>query len=154
MSGLKISLPALLVLSGMVMNLTMTVGCAGDSNRRLQSMQVEPAVATAQNGHAEFTAKGAFDKSPTSVDSLPASWIVLGPGVEPPPPGYMLTEGYGTAICVVPGQKYVVVGLSPVNPNAPSSGAVPAQVWNDLVITRSTMEEGGFVAATAQMNCP
>jgi hypothetical protein len=121
------------------------LGC-GSSNRQLQS------IATAGVGmiQFQFTAVGTFSMSPTTVNSLPVSWYLV--SQSPPPANYTLTSQPFVTQC----QTFaVVVAVAPTNPNAPTSGTIPNQVFQDLVIAHTTTSEGGFVASTPQnIACP
>ncbi len=82
----------------------------------------------------------------------------MGPAIDPPPPGYSLVDGSYIASHCVPASNpspinYIVIALAPIDPNAPMAGAIPSQVFEDLVIARTTTTEGGFVSATAQFTC-
>jgi hypothetical protein len=82
----------------------------------------------------------------------------MGPGIDPPPASYSLVSGsYIAGHCLQDTNQsplnYTVIALTPTDPNAPSTGAIPAQVFDDLVIARTTSTEGGFVSATAQFTC-
>jgi hypothetical protein len=131
-------------------------GCSG-ANRQLQSLSIS--AVTAVGVSTDFSAVGAFTASPTPVDPLPASWYLFGPGLDPPPPAYTLVSGaFDPQRCsqVQAGSTttYTVVALAPADPDAPSSGSVPNQVFQDLVLTRSRTSEGGFIAATTKLVCP
>jgi hypothetical protein len=91
------------------------------------------------------------------VTPLPVSWFLMGPGVDPPGPGYSLAKGKFTAVRCSEANPvaltYTVIAVAPADPNAPSSGSMPAQVFTDLVTAHTKTEEGGFVAATASLVC-
>jgi hypothetical protein len=83
----------------------------------------------------------------------------MGPGIDPPPAGYTLVAGsYLANHCVQTTNQsplsYTVIAVTPTDPNAPTTGAIPAQVFNDLVLARTSTVEDGFVSATAQLICP
>ena len=126
--------------------LSVTLGC-GSSNRQLQS------ITTSSTGmiQFEFTAAGAFSGSPTSVNHLPVGWYVI-PAVEDPPFGYTLTRQAFATSCQT---GALVIALAPTNPNAPSSGVIPTQVFEDLVLAHTTTSEDGFAASSPQIiPCP
>ena len=128
--------------------LSVTLGCgSSNSNRQLQS------IATSGTGmiQIQFTAAGTFSASPTSENPLPVSWYVI-PAGEDPPFGYTLTSQAFATSCQT---GALVIALAPTNPNAPSSGLIPTQVFQDLVLDHTTTSEGGFVASSPQIiPCP
>jgi hypothetical protein len=129
--------------------------CGGSANRQLVSISISP---TTGSGAASYTATGTFTASPVTVTPLPVSWFIMGPGIDPPGAAYNLTSGkYAPARCIqvqgIQPATYTVIGLAPASPNAPSTGSMPNQVFDDLVIARTTSAEAGFVAATAQLTC-
>lgn len=129
------------------------VSCGGTS-RQLQSISISPQSSTAQNGQSpQFTATGQFNTTPMTVTPLPVSWNLRGPGIDIPGPGYQLSDQPVTFQCISPG-TYVIVALAPVDPKAPMNGPMPLQVYDDLTLQRTTTNKGGFVVATAQLNCP
>jgi hypothetical protein len=127
-------------------------GCGGGPPRVLESISVTPAQATAQNGQASYTATGHFNTSPMTVPNLPASWLVVGPALDPPGPGYILIPTPFTAGCSA-NSPYTVVAYAPANPNAPSSGPMPSAAFDALVLAHTTATDDGFVAGTAKLNC-
>jgi hypothetical protein len=132
-------------------------GCAAGSDRGLESISINPN--SASGAAASYTATGTFSSPPVTVTPLSVSWLVMGPGLEPPGPGYTLSPGAFQAqrcsqIESKTATNYVVVAYAPANPNAPSSGPMPEQVFQDLVIAHTMTSEGGFVAATAALTCP
>lgn len=141
-----------LILVGFSTALT-TAGCARGTPRVLESISVAPKTVTAQNAQATFTATGHYNTDPTTVPSLPVSWVVMGPAGDPPGPGYALSATPLTAQCRARA-TYTVVAYAPTNPDAPSSGSMPSSVFSALVLEQSTTSDDGFVAGTATMNCP
>jgi hypothetical protein len=133
-------------------------GCSGTNTPHvLQSISITPASASGPG--SSFTAIGSFSGAPTTVSPLPVSWLLMGPAIDPPPPGYTLVDGsYVASHCVQTTNQsplnYTVIALAPVDPNAPMSGTIPSQVFEDLVIARTTTTEGGYISATAQFICP
>jgi hypothetical protein len=129
------------------------VGCGGSTvNRQLVSISVSPTTATGAN--PTFTATGTFNTPPYTVTPLSVSWLMMGPGIDPPPPNYLLASGsYMVSFCPSKTSTYTVIAYAPANPSAPTSGSVPSQAFHDLVIAHTTAEEGGFVAGTAQFTC-
>jgi hypothetical protein len=130
--------------------LSATWGC-GSGNRQLQSIAVTNTSAIEGNMiQLQFVAAGTFDASPTTVNPLPVSWYVVDQDV--PAAVYTLTSQPFSLMCQTGAS---VVALAPADPNAPSSGTIPNQVFQDLVINRTKTAEGGFVASTAQYAaCP
>ena|ERR1039458_1609370 len=122
------------------------LGCGG-SNRQLQSI-----TANSQGMiQFQFSAAGTFSASPTSVNPLRVSWYVI-PSGEDPPFGYTISSQPFATSCHT---GTVVIALAPANPNAPTSGTIPTQVFDDLVIAHTTTAEGGFVASSPQnVACP
>ena len=125
--------------------LAVTLGC-GSGSRQLQS------IATNSQGMTQFqlTATGTFSGSPTTVNPLPVAWFVVGQA--PPPEAYTLTSQPFETTCQ---SLAVVIAIAPTKPAAPSSGTIPSQVFQDLVVAHTTQSEGGFVASSPQnIACP
>ena len=144
-----IAIPAALLLFSIA-------GCVADSDRVLQSISISPNTATGAS--ASYTATGTYSSAPVTVTPLSVSWLIMGPGLDPPGPGYAETPGvFQAQRCSQVQSKtttnYVVVAFAPADPNAPSSGPMPAQVFQDLVTAHTMTSEGGFVAATAALTC-
>lgn len=142
---------ALIILSLVISGI---VGC-GSSNR-LQSISISPASATAQSGQAQFTATGAFSNSPMAPMPVAVDWFSIPPPFDPPssPVPYMLTSQPFTAKCSGFSGPITVIALAPMDPGAPAEGTILLGTFSDLVLRHNTTQEGGFVAATAQMTCP
>jgi hypothetical protein len=140
--------PILFTLSASLF-LALTLGC-GTSNRQLQSIAINTTGAIEGNMiQLQFVAAGTFNASPTAVNPLPVSWYVVPHDTTAV---YTLTSQPLTMMCQTGSS---VIALAPTNPNAPSSGTIPSQVFQDLVINHTIAEEGGFVASTAQYAaCP
>jgi hypothetical protein len=140
---------ALLAMSG--------CGASSGSNRLLQSLSVSPASAIAQGGQAQFTATGQFSMSPMMVNPASVSWFQNPPTFDPPGQmmPFMLTSQPFTAQCFgfPSGTIINVTAFAPMDANAAASGSIPLQAFLDLVINHTTTQEGGFVAAAAQMTC-
>ena len=129
-------------------------GCGGGPDRQLQSITIAPQSGTAQNGQSpQFTATGQFNVAPMTQTPLPVSWMLRGPGIDIPGPGYQLSASPVSFTCIFPG-TYVVVAFAPMDPKAPSSGPMSSQVWDDIAVNHITTSEGGFVGSTAQFTCP
>lgn len=134
-----------------VLAVTLTlISCGGGSaTPTLQSISISPA---SSSGPAQFVATGVYSNGKT-VTPLPVDWsndaVVLDP-----PPAYHLTATPFTQPCVagVSG-SFVISAFAPQNPNAPSSGSMPMNVWQDM-IHASVQSEGGFVSGSAHLNCP
>jgi hypothetical protein len=121
----------------------------------LQSLAVSGGTTTAvpRNGTATFTASGQFNMAPMSVNPVAVSWAEFEAGLDQVPgTGYSLTAQPLTITCFLPG-VVTIVAFAPVDPNAPASGTVPTQVYQDLVGSRTRSAENGFVAATVQITC-
>lgn len=136
----------------------LTLTTANSDKRHLESIKVTPA--GARGAKATYTATGKFNATPFKVEPLHVSWYLAGPGIDPPPPYYVLTpESYIAGRCNEKAANpveihYTVIALAPANPKAPQSGLVPRKVFQDLVIDHSKTAEGGFVAGTAELACP
>ena len=122
-----------------VLTLLATLGCGGMSNsspRILQSINVTPATADAQNfpnGQVQFGATGNFSAPPTPVTPLTVSiWTSSAPAVATVDPNS------GVAQCV-PG----AAGNATIAAKAPSGGP-------DM----PTPGTAALVVGTAQLNCP
>jgi len=142
--GTYLLLPATLLVA-------LGITACGSGNRQLQSI----AISSGGNVSMQYSATGTFNKAPTTVSPLAVSWYVVNSAVisdvSPPDYGYSLTtDPYSLEPCVLTDS---VVALAPMNPNAPTSGAIPAKIYQDLVVTRTVSVEGGFVAASAPANC-
>ncbi len=129
--------------------------CGCGSDRRLESISVTPPSAANIKAASQvtFTAAGQFNMSPITVNPARVSWTASGPGIDPAGMNsYSLTDQPVMFTCPAPG-TFSVTAYAPANPNAAADGAVPAQVYQDLVTSHSMSAEGGFVAATAQVTC-
>lgn len=145
-----VGLSAVLLLSAGTLS-----GCGGGPRRQLQSITVSPQSAVAQNGQSpQFTATGQFNTAPTSVTPLAVSFVVRGPGFDLAGPGYSLSTQPASFPCIIPGTTVLVIAIAPVDPNAPPSGPMPSQIFQDLVVNHVTTSEGGFLAGIAQLTCP
>jgi hypothetical protein len=126
--------------------------------RQLESIKVTPA--SAHGPKAAYAAAGTFNAAPLNVTPLHVSWYLAGPGIDPPPPYYALTgASYKPVRCNAMAANpvvfnYTVIALAPADPKAPTSGAVPSKVFQDLVINHTRTAEGGFIAGTAKLACP
>lgn len=134
----------------LMLSLLLMLGCGGSSGRQLQSIIANSAGMT----QIQITATGAFSASPTSVSPLPVAWYIP-VAIDPPggPVAYTLSSQPYSTPCQngVPG----VVAIAPRNPNAPTTGTIPEQVWADLVVNHTTTSEGGFIASSPQpIPCP
>jgi hypothetical protein len=95
------------------------------------------------------TGSFAYNASPTAVDPLPVSWYVVPQATAAV---YTLTSQPFDIACQTGSS---VIALAPTDPNAPNSGTIPSQVFQDLIINHTVSEEGGFIASTAQYAaCP
>jgi hypothetical protein len=122
----------------------------GSSNRQLQSIAINTTGAIEGNMiQLQFVASGMFNASPTTVNPLPASWYVV---PQDTAPIYTLTSQPFKMMCKTGAS---VIALAPTDTNAPSSGAIPSQVFDDLVINHTIAAEGGFIASPPQYAaCP
>ncbi len=125
-----------------------TLDC-GNGNRKLQSVTIVPAGGS--SAEMILNATGTFSTPPTTVKPAAVSWYLLGPGLPTPSATYSLT----TQAFVLPCGGNTAIALAPSDPRAPNGGAIPNQVFQDLVIAHTTLEEGGFVAASmvGQVSC-
>lgn len=140
----KPSAPLIATLSVCLLLLA-TLGC-GSSNRQLQSIQTNSQGMT----QIQFTATGMFSASPMTVTPLPVAWFVVGQA--PPPTPYTLSSQPFVTECE---SAVVVIAIAPANPKAASSGTIPDQVYQDLVVAHTSTSEGGFVASSPQnIACP
>jgi len=124
----------------------LSISC-GSSNR-LQSISISD---NTTGPEPLYMASGTFTNG-GNVSSLPVSWFIFGPGIDPPGTGYSLSAAPFLPVCVIGGDTYMIVAIAPADPHAPQSGPVPANVWNDLV-SGKLKSESGFVGATVQMTC-
>jgi hypothetical protein len=126
-------------------------GCG--SSRQLQSIAITPTGAIEGNMiELQFVAAGSFNVSPTSVNPLPVAWYVVPQVTNDFNLTYNLTSQPFSMMCQTGSS---VIALAPTDPNAPSSGNIPSQVFQDLVVNHTITMEGGFVASTAQYAvCP
>ena len=126
--------------------LATTLGCGSrSSSRQLRSITL--------NGTGmiqfQFTATGTFNASPTTVNPLPVSWYVV--DLNPSGVAYTLTSQPFQVSC----QNSLLIAVAPMDPKAASSGTIPSQVYQDLVVAHTTTAEGGFIASSPQfLACP
>jgi hypothetical protein len=129
-----------------VVLLAVALSCGG-SNRQLQSITATASGMT----QFQFTATGVFSTSPASVSPLPVFWWA-GPALLNPPFVYTLSSQPYNIACQT-GDS--VIAIAPISPNAPVSGSIPTQVFEQLVVTQTGTAEGGFVASAPQsISCP
>ena len=136
--------------------LLVVAGCGSGSSRQVQALSVSPASVAATNGSAQFTAMGTFSKSPMSGTARVA-WVQIPPAFDPPSQtiGFTTTDQPFMAQCMVsPSPAITVFAITPVDANASADISIPLGTFRDLVLTRTATQEGGFIAATAQMTCP
>ena len=129
-------------------------GCGG-SNRQLQSLSVSPASTAAQGGQAQFTATGQFSAAPMSESPASVEWFQNPPAIDPPGEtiGITLTNQPFTAQCSGFTGPIRVIAVAPMKAHA-AGDSMPLSAFVDLIVSRTATQESGFVAATAQMNCP
>ncbi len=145
---------AFIVVAGLLSSIP---GCSVGANRALESISISPN--TAAGASASYIATGTFNTSPLTVNPQSVSWYIMGPGIDPPPAVYSLAvTSYNGQRCsqfqTKTTETYTVIAVAPVDPAASNSGTIPSQVFEDLVIGRTTTAEGGFVSATATLSCP
>jgi hypothetical protein len=123
--------------------------CGGSSTGTLQSIKINQQMAVA---FPEFNATGIYSSgrqvTPLSVgwfDFPLNSFLVANPH-------YTLTKSAFLPQCTA-GVALTVMTIAPIDANASTSGTIPASVFQDFA-TGKTNNEGGFLAATAQLNCP
>jgi len=126
--------------------------CGSNSSRQLESIAISP---SGNFSILQYTATGTFNKSPTNVTPLPVSWYLVNTAVNPaingPVYGYSLTtQPFAISTCA---PTDTVVALAPADPNAPTSGALTGQVYQDLVVAHTVSKEEGFVAEAVTVNC-
>lgn len=138
----KTSAAILVVISLALLSL---LGC-GSGGRQLKS------ITTNATGMIQFqvTATGTFNGSPTTVNPLPLSWWVQTGTIVEPPYNYSLSSQPFTVGCGM----FPVVAIAPTDPNAPSSGTIPTQVFQDLMNGQVTSEGGFIVSARQTIFCP
>jgi hypothetical protein len=139
---------ALILALALIVSLA-TLGC-GSGGRQLRSISASGSGMI----QFQFTAIGQFSSSPTSVSPLPVAWYVIAGNVDPAgsPVSYTLSSQPYSVSCQTGSS---IVAIAPASPSAPTTGSIPAQVFLDLAVKRSTATEGGFVASTAQtIFCP
>jgi hypothetical protein len=137
----------------LVLTIAALPGCG--SSRQLQSLTVTPASATAQSGQAQFTANGQFTASPMSESPASVSWWQTPPAIDPPGEtiGITLTNQPFTAQCFGFTGPITVIAVAPMKASA-AGDSMPLAAFVDLVVKHTATQESGFVASTAQMNCP
>lgn len=109
------------------------LSCGG--GRHLQSVTLQPATATAQNGQFQFTATGKFSRPPTpaTLTSKDVSWCVgsLASSPNPSPTGcignvipFADVDQNGLATCrsSFHGSGYILAGAEPVASMNPDGG--------------------------------
>jgi hypothetical protein len=136
--------------------LALALGCGSGTSRQVQSLTVSPASVTATNGAAQFSAMGVFNTMPTSGTAR-AAWIQIPPAYDPPssPVPLTISDQPFTAQCMmVPPQPVTVFAISPVDANAPADTSMSLSTLHALVLDHTATQSGGFIVATAHMNCP
>jgi hypothetical protein len=106
------------------------------SGRHLQSVTLQPAVATAQNGQAQFTATGTFSKppSPITLTSKDVAWCVgeltSAPNASPNAcvgniNAFAAVDGNGLATCssTLHGTGYILAGTESAMITNPDGGS-------------------------------
>jgi hypothetical protein len=128
-------------------------GCG--SNRQLQSLSISPASTNSQAGRAQFTATGQFSSMPTSVSPASVSWWQSPPIIDPPSAmfGLGLTSQSFTAQCSGFSGPITITALAPADAGN-LNPSISSMTFTHLVLQHSAIQESGFVAATATMNCP
>ena len=147
------------VLFCLVLGILSLSGCAGTGNdRQLTSLTISPQSETAQNGQQpQFVATGHFSTAPTTLTPMPVAWLQSAPVFDPPGQvvTFTTTQQPFMSQCLQGGPKTITVtAFAPVNASAAGDISVPLSVFVDLVLQHNTTEEGGFVAAIAQLSCP
>lgn len=121
-----------------------TLACGSStSSRRLQSVTVSPATATAQNGEFQFTATGFYTMSPTKVMPLTATW---GACLQQAATSDVTVSTGGLAQCTASASGTYTIWAFDTNPAKPGFGTC----------TAITACGGGCnrVTGTAQLTCP
>jgi len=67
-------------------------------------------------------------------------------------PHYTLTKSAFLPQCT-PGVALVVLAITPIDASASTSGTIQANVFQDFAAGKANNEDG-FLASTAQLNCP
>jgi hypothetical protein len=127
-------------------------GGGGTTNHGLlQSITITPA---SPNSSAQFVATGTFADG-TKVNHLPVNWfIALNSNDIDPAPGYSLGSAPFAQQCGAGmSGPFLVTAFAPQDPKAPVTGTMLASDWFALV-TGASQNQGGFVGASAQLNCP
>ena len=140
----KLTFGATLLFFGFLLN-----ACGGSSTGKLQSVKINQQMAVA---FPEFNATGIYSSgrqvTPLSVGwfDFPLNSFLVGN------PHYTLTKSAFLPQCTA-GVALIVMAITPIDANASTSGTIPASVFQDFA-TGKTNNENGFLAATAQLNCP
>ena len=101
---------------------------------------------------AQFMATGVYSSgrqvTPLSVGwfDFPLNSFLVGN------PHYTLTESRFVPLCAS-STMLIILAIAPLDSNSPTSGTIPAAVFQDFA-TGKTNNEDGFLAATVQFNCP
>lgn len=129
--------------------------CGSQPPRVLESITVD-AVSSASG--STFTATGHYNTAPMTVNGIQVAWFQTGPVVDPPGPNWdftMTTAGYRSLCAGLPvSAQFYVVAYAPENPNAAAQGSMPFSVFETLVEQHSVMQDDGFVAGSAKLECP
>lgn len=124
--------------------------CGGGSTPMLQSISISPG---SPSGSAQFVATGMYSNGKT-VTPLAVSWFVIKvPDIDPAPAYNLTAAPFGQLCPSLLAGSFLVTAFAPQNPNAPTSGSMPVNVWEDM-IHASVQTEGGFVGGSAHFNCP
>ena|SRR5215469_6182844 len=138
------------LLFGTVLVLIFLISCGGGSTPILQSISISP---PSPSGSAQFVATGTFSNG-KKVTPLPVSWFIVEVPAIDPAPAYNLTASpYAQSCASGMNGSFLVTAFAPQNPNAPTSGSMPENVWADM-IKASVESESGFVGGSAHLNCP
>jgi hypothetical protein len=142
-------------IGGLALSLLLAATGCGGSNRVLESITVNGV--TSANG-TTFTATGHYSSAPETVTGIPVAWFQTGVAVDPPGPNwdFTLAPKPTTGQCYTSDAAYTywVIAYAPTNPEAPAAESMPFTVFETLVEQHSTPSQDGFVAGSAQLNCP
>jgi hypothetical protein len=126
----RLFLPCLLVLA-------LSCGSGPLAQRRLLSLTISPASATASGGNVQFTVTGTFSTAPVTVTPLTAVWTEDRPAFSGlPEPNHASVDMNGLAHCV-PG----FTGVSQIIATAAVDPSQPTSLQNEM-------------AVSAQLTCP
>lgn len=137
--------PLLLLVFAVVLS-----SCGGGSLGTLRSIQINQQSAV---DFPEYTATGTYSNG-MQANGIAVSWVQWNfTTFVVSTPHYLLTASPFLPQCAQAGSAFTLAAIAPADPQAPSNGDVPLNVWMDIV-TGKAQSEGGFVGARVQITCP